>query len=529
MSAKRPGQGLGALPPRPGMVATYKPSGPKCADYIISDAPITVIIGPEGSGKTIGSGAKMLWAAQQQAPSPHDGVVRVKGYIIRSTYRDLWDKTIPSYRAFWGQQDPKEWSWVGGKGEPATHIIRMLIPDPTAPDGLRKYELIHEFRAFGDHNIDDFVAGLETTWIYLNEVNTLPANVLSKMYRRCGRYPAPEDRPDDGRVRWFGVFGDMNPEDESHWTFTACMTDAKKDGVRVIQQPSGFSPEAENIHSLRKIHPDYYRHRAAQMEDWEVKRMIEGRWGFSRSGQPIYADDWDDDVHAAKDDIKPNPRWPLYALVDAGGRPAMVLAQQTDAGGLVLIDELTTADNDFADVETFSKRCLARVREFCPGMQVKNFIPDPSAKARTISSNHALAEEDRHWIGAFWLLTGWPPMIPHTNDLDPRVRAVRRRLRLGKRGLLVSPRCKMVRAGFNSGYKLRKADPLDGKQSLADLVVKNRYSHPHDAVQYGALVLPLPAEIMTAEDLANGSPPLAGSPMGEHHALLHDHDQVIRD
>lgn len=529
--ANRRGKGYGA-PYRPGLVASYKPPGPKAAAFVESDAPITVIIGPEGSGKTMAACQKMLWAAQQQAPSPHDGVVRVKGYIIRSTYRDLWDKSIPSYRQFWGEDPPGAgWEWTGGKGEPATHIIRLRIPDPTAPGGLRHYELIHEFRAIGDANIDDFVAGLEPTWVYCNEVNTLPKGVLSKLYRRCGRYPAPHDRPKDGVIRWFGLFADMNPEDENHWTFEELMTAARKDGVRLIQQPSGFSPEAENMASLRQIHPDYYRHKAASMEPWEVARMIEGKWGYNRDGQPVYADDWVNELHSFEDEIEPDPNLPIWALVDAGGRPALVWCQQTRDGTMVLFDELTTADNDFADVETFARRAMAQKKERYPKLRVAGFIPDPSANARLVSASQDIAEEDRTWIRMFWLLTGWPPTIPTTNDLNQRVRAVRRRLRAGPKGLRVSPRCKVVRAGFNSGYKMRKVGADGTATELRDRIVKNRYSHPHDAVQYGALVLPLPPELVTEQDLEHLKPPLpySGAETGHWPSHTHAVPEVIRD
>lgn len=499
-SSKRVGVGVSRS-----ILLDYLPPGPRAMEYIASDAPITLIMGPEGSGKSIASGAKMLWAAEQQAPSPHDGVIRVKGYIIRGTYRDLWDKTIPTYWKCW-PKDLDASTWTGGKGEPATHVIRINYPDG------RKFELIHEFRAISDITLADFVAGLEATWIYLNEVNTLPANVLSAFYRRCGRYPAPDDRPNDGLKRWFGVFGDFNAEDEAHWLFHSCM-DEKKDGLKFIMQPSGFSPEAENMNQLRKIDPNYYENKAKMMERWEVRRMIENRWGFSRSGEPVYADDWDDEVHVAAAPIEPNPRKPVFFCTDGGGRPGGLFVQEGDDGCAIIFDEIQTPDDAFWDAETYGKRCLARFKTKWPNCKIDEFFPDPSGRARVMGAGSGLDDEAISWINQFAQTTFWRPQIPHTNDPQERLKSVRRRLRLGRRGVLVSPSCVLFRSGMNSGYKLKKADPKDGHVTEHERIRKDRYSTLQDAFQYYSLCRPLPGVAWHASDVA-GSDYTPHGPLG---------------
>jgi hypothetical protein len=52
-------------------------------------------------------------------------------------------------------------------------------------------------------------------------------------------------------------------------------------------------------------------------------------------------------------------------------------------------------------------------------------------------------------------------------------------------GYLVSPRCKVILGGFAAHYKLTKQATAGGTDKLA--VVKNTYSHPHDAEQYRRL------------------------------------------
>ncbi len=53
----------------------------------------------------------------------------------------------------------------------------------------------------------------------------------------------------------------------------------------------------------------------------------------------------------------------------------------------------------------------------------------------------------------------------------------------GEPALLVSPRCKTIRKGFNGAYKYRRLQ-VAGDERYQDKPDKNAYSHPHDAVQY---------------------------------------------
>jgi hypothetical protein len=50
----------------------------------------------------------------------------------------------------------------------------------------------------------------------------------------------------------------------------------------------------------------------------------------------------------------------------------------------------------------------------------------------------------------------------------------------------VDPKCKVVRKGFNGGYKYRRIQ-VTGEERYTDEPMKNAYSHPHDALQYLAL------------------------------------------
>jgi hypothetical protein len=55
----------------------------------------------------------------------------------------------------------------------------------------------------------------------------------------------------------------------------------------------------------------------------------------------------------------------------------------------------------------------------------------------------------------------------------------------GQPGLTLSPRCILVREGFNSSYRFRRVRP--GVEEYHDEPEKNEASHPHDALQYVCL------------------------------------------
>lgn len=468
----------------------YVPSGPKCMEYIQSTAPISLIMGPAASGKTVGSCAKMIWAAQQQLPSPHDNVVRVKGYIIRSTYRDLWDKTIPSYwKCF--PKDYKGAKWKGGSGEPATHNLRFRLPIKNLYGDiiqLQEYELIHEFRAVGESTIDDFIAGLEPTWVYLNEVNTLPSNVLSAFYGRCGRYPSPDDRiqVEPGKEPWYGVFGDFDPPSETHWLYDACIN-KPVEGLKFITQPSGFAPDHENAASLRKIKHNYYEDRAKSMSPYDVKRMIENKWGYDKTGEPVYGEDYNDEIHCSKIEFEPDPMLPVYVGIDGGLTPAAVFGQVDGNGTLCIFDEITTPKGLGWDVEKFAQVFLRHFKTKYPKCKIKKFFPDPALRARLAGASSGLPDDAITWIAQFAYLTGLEFEIPATNDISTRLASVRRRLRLNK-GFLLSPRARVTRGGFVASYKFKKDKTGLGAEPEIDKLDPS--SHPHDAAQYLSMGVP---------------------------------------
>ena len=73
-----------------------------------------------------------------------------------------------------------------------------------------------------------------------------------------------------------------------------------------------------------------------------------------------------------------------------------------------------------------------------------------------------------------------------TNDIDIRIEVVSNalnRLIDGQPGLIVDPRCITIHKGFVSGYRYRRMQ-ITGIDKYDVVPDKNRFSHPHDSLQY---------------------------------------------
>jgi hypothetical protein len=82
---------------------------------------------------------------------------------------------------------------------------------------------------------------------------------------------------------------------------------------------------------------------------------------------------------------------------------------------------------------------------------------------------------------------GIPTNPASTNDPDVRINSVRYFLNLmidGKPSFILSREgCPTLRKGFMSGYHFKRMS-ISGDERYQDKPNKNKYSHPHDALQY---------------------------------------------
>lgn len=445
------------------MQLRYRSPGPVCEAFRLSRAPVRMIMGPVGSGKTSACLFQMVEIAAAQRPSPLDGIRYSKFGVIRDTYRNLQATTIPS----WHNWVPKSVGHWNGEA-PMTHEIVMNLP------GIGTINLIVEFIALGENRVEDVMRGWEGTGAYINEADRMTREVLIYVLSRVGRYPSKKIH---GGPSWYGVWLDMNAPDTENWTYAGFVEELVQ-GYEFFRQPSGFSPQAENLENL----PDgYYDNIARGQPDWWVRRFVRNDFGYSRDGMPVYPE-YNDSLHCAADELAPVRGIPLELGLDAGLTPAAIIGQRMPNGQRRVLDEIATTAGAGLGPARFSALLNDLLKERYDGLPIAGGSADPSA---AFGQDDAAGEKS--WIQSVAANTGITIIPAPTNALTPRLEAVRiplTRLIDGHTpGLLISPRCKALRKGFNSNYRYRRLHVV-GDSRYQEVPDKNDASHPHDGLQY---------------------------------------------
>ncbi len=450
-----------------GLSIVYKPPGPVAGAFYRDRSPVSAIMGPIGSGKTGASLMRMIPIARDQWHSPIDGRRRAKFAVIRDTYTQLEGTTIPSWHT-WVPRTVGTWST-----DP--HPNHEILFD----DGGGVIELRVEFIGLGEHRIEDVLRGWEGTGAYLNEMDRLARDVMTFIRGRVGRWPPRLH----GGPKWYGVWGDFNAPDTDNWTYDA-FVENRPDDFAFFVQPGGRDPGAENLANLPA---GYYERQMSGQPEWYIRRMIDNRFGFSRDGKPVYPE-YNDLVHCAPADLQPVAGLPLLIGVDAGGSPAATIWQHMPNGQWRGLDELVALEGTVMGPTRFGQELNRLLKErFAAwplyardGTPMIRGVGDPSAAYGGDKSG-----DDRAWLEIVSSVTKIRIRPARTNKPSVRQDAVRRPLTQfidGAPALLISPRMRFVRRGFNSHYRFMRVKTSEGRYH--DEPEKNQWSHPHDAVQY---------------------------------------------
>ena len=333
-------------------------------------------------------------------------------------------------------------------------------------------DMLVEFIAIGDNNVEDVMRGWEGTGAYLNEADRLQEDVFSFVRGRVGRYPSI---PSCGvKASWSGVWCDMNAPDEENYMAKLFIFE-KPDSFAFFRQPGGREPNAENIQNL----PDgYYEKQIAGQTDYYVRRMIDNKLGYSRDGQPVYPE-FNDTLHVANHNLEPLNNLPIDIGFDCGLTPAGIIGQQIGTGQWRILAEIIA---DGIGAQRFGELVKRVLRQNFKNCRIRFVTCDPAGMSKSAGDAN-----ERSWREIVAAVTGLPIRPAPSNAIMPRldcVKMVLNRMIDGQPGFLLSPACKVLRKGFNSGYKFVKVGANNSKILISDEPDKNEYSHPHDALQY---------------------------------------------
>ncbi len=448
---------------------SFEPPGPIGEAYVYGLDPIDFIMGPMGSAKTTCSGFRIP-AVALRAPVCADGVIRVRGAMLHANFRALYRTTLPSlFRSF--PRDFPGFTFEGGQDRPFRFTMRFRTPKGKA------LQIILDGFGIGEHAIEELLRGYECNFGICSEADLLSEKVPGFMYGRAaqGRYPGRAILADKDAKIPATVWGDLNPPVISHWVHEL-FVEKPRPGYTLRRQPSGLSDQAEN---RKYVSRDDYEKMSLTLSPDDVRRFVHGEFGLVGDGALVYSS-FDHTIHVAKAPLAPLDL-PIRLSFDAGGSPAMIVRQFTPKGHLRVLDELVTEAG--TGVGRFCEYMIDFLQAKYRGLPVGECFGDPSA---FYGADRMAGELSFMEIVAAAL--GKPILPTPTNEPQARQEAVDWFLRRGRDSdgtpyFQVSPICKMIVGGFQGGFTI-VLNPHDTASRVRFL--KNKYSHPHEALQYGA-------------------------------------------
>ena len=458
---------------------------PTIRAFMESNAMIRIMLGPWGSGKSVGCMMELIRRSQLQTPNPQ-GIRKTRWAIVRNTYRELQDTTQKTFF---------EWLQHGIHGE--YHAAKKTFVFAVPPgDGTRVHsELI--FLALDQPDDARHLLSLELTGVYFNELKEIAKKIFDDAGGRTNRYPPIKD----GGATWAGIIADTNPPDSDHWLYKLLEEESHlyppshpKAGqvfLEKFHQPSGLAkhPDGKWVVPVMGVHAEnlpnlsetYYEDLClAHDEDW-VEVNVHARYGYVKDGRPVYLN-WKPIIHVAKAPIEIVKAYPLILGWDFGYQnSACIMCQQLPNGLFHVKHEFPV---DYMDTRQFARD---KIRPFIfanyLGMDIIG-TGDPAGGGHAPSDGMTCIRELAE--------AGLPIEPPETNDWDPRYGAVNsllmKRLEGDQPAFQVDPECKKLIKGFNGEYKYKRL--YDRRYDrYGDKPLKNEYSHIHDALQYAALFM----------------------------------------
>lgn len=463
------------------LMKAYSPDGEVLRKFMVSQAPVKVIQGPIGSGKSLAC-AMTIWMKALEQKVQADGKRYCRAHVFRNTYGKLEDTTLKTWKAWFPEEEYGRFY----SSKPMLHEIRVgnVVLD------------VH-FVALEDDTDADYFKSLETTICWFNELQFMDRGLFDEATSRVGRYPRVID---GGAVRPM-VIADMNAPDETHWVpimrgdvaipdyFTADQRRAheKPPNWEFFTQPPGmievkdaegevrtYKPnlDAENLQFLGDVGNLTYYENAIQGKgkSW-IDANVLNRVSPRRDGKPVLKD-FNRAVHVAKKLIDPIPGLEIVVGCDFGRRPCAILGQYL-RGQWLIIGELIARD---MGAKTFAPMLRNELAQNYPGARFKIW-GDPSGDFKGQNDDQVPFQIFR---------ANRLPVLPAPSFLfTVRLQAMEAaftRMTEGKPAIIISPNCTTLIAALDGGWHYRRMKVIG--ERYAEEPEKDEYSDPADALGY---------------------------------------------
>jgi hypothetical protein len=406
----------------------YQPA-PSLAAFFASDAFVSLVSGPVGSGKSSAAMVKIAWHAAKMKPQA-DGIRRSRCVVVRNTRPMLIDSTLKTFL---------EWFPDG--------VMGRWVSKTTLEFLLEFGDVECEVMFRGLDQADDVrrLLSTEVTFGVLDETREIHPDIYAALKGRVGRYPSINRGgclTEDGKEAKH-IWGATNAPTVD--TFWANLMTNPPANVAVFAQPSARSPEADWLDKLPS--PAYYQDlMEGATDDW-VRVYIDNEFGHSLSGQPVFRC-FDRATHVAKT-LPALLSGALVIGVDAGLNPTATLTQQTCDGRVVVHDAIT------GNVDGMG--ALRFIREKLKPLLARKYSPlspllvlDPAAWQR--------AQTDERCVADVFRAEGFRVKPARTNSIAARLAVVEKymtRTVNGAPGFMVSPAADGLIRALAGGYRYR--------------------------------------------------------------------------
>lgn len=459
-------------------------ASPTLRKFHKSEAFVRGVRGPIGSGKSVGMCIEIFTRLNQQAKDK-SGKRKSRWAVVRNTYPELETTTLKT----WLDWFPEEIFGKVSRRVPICHYFQyndieaeIYFIAMDRPEDVKK------------------LLSLELTGIFFNEARELPLKVIQTGCDRVGRYPSQRSKPDDipssHWPTWYGVIMDTNSPDEDHWW--AVMSGHAElppdftipDNWEFFDQPPAafetksdtggrskwrLNPDAENLANLPA---NYYKNLISGKSNSHVRVYVGNKYDSSGDGEIVY-EEFSEDAHVAKEHMAVIPTRTVYVGLDFGRTPAASFGQMDVFGQWRDLHELVT---EGVGAERFAHLLKAEIAAVFPTVKFERFefYGDPSGEFHQSGSDKTYFE--------ILKANGIPVHAAPTQNPTTRIEAGRepllRMLPQGKPAYQINASCKVTIKGFKTGYCYQTIKST-GVLKKSEKIEKNRYSHVHEARQYG--------------------------------------------
>lgn len=449
-------------------IRTYNPTS-TLTRFHNDDSLVRGIVGPVGSGKSVGCTMELLLRSIKQAPHT-DGVRRTRWGIIRNAYPELRSTTMKTV-ADWLPDE----IYSTNASFPITGTLSFLLGDGTRVQS----EWI--FIALDRPEDVKKLKSLELTGLWFNEASELSREILDMAMSRIPRYPPAMQ----GGASWSGIIMDTNAPSEDNWWFTL-FEEEKPAGHVVYHQPPAVlkstdpitnktmwvgHPDAENVGGHVPLGYEYWLRQIPGKSAAWIQVFLEARYGESLIGKPVFSGEFSLTQHTSKEVLKPDRSLPVFIGFDWGLFPAAVFAQLDRFGSINILREC--APETDVSLEAFLEDYVTpTIMEHFGGCSFSAY-GDPAGRGRS--------PIDKRTPFMVVQQAGIRCVPTFTNDFLPRRDSVASFLNR-RDGFLLSFACPKLRKALQRDYHYAKKPGAQGEYKPKP--EKNMASHVSDALQY---------------------------------------------